>query len=90
METSGFSEEQLTVRDAIFKICENFPDVGVFSRARSIVTVRLRERRDIGLNEMKPRNILMSSMQPWQKMVGLALLYQNLSVAPASGYLKQL
>lgn len=26
METSGFSEEQLTVRDAIFKICENFPD----------------------------------------------------------------
>jgi acyl-CoA dehydrogenase len=26
METSGFTEEQLTVRDAIFKICENFPD----------------------------------------------------------------
>lgn len=26
METSGFSEEQLTVRDAIFKICANFPD----------------------------------------------------------------
>ena len=26
METSGFTEEQLTVRDAIFKICDNFPD----------------------------------------------------------------
>ncbi|KAF2169442.1 hypothetical protein M409DRAFT_20661 [Zasmidium cellare ATCC 36951] len=26
METSGFSEEQLTVRDAIAKICSNFPD----------------------------------------------------------------
>ncbi|KAI7351732.1 acyl-CoA dehydrogenase [Hortaea werneckii] len=26
METSGFTDEQLTVRDAIFKICENFPD----------------------------------------------------------------
>ena len=26
METSGFTEEQLTVRDAIFKVCENFPD----------------------------------------------------------------
>jgi len=26
METSGFTEEQLTVRDAIFKICSKFPD----------------------------------------------------------------
>ena len=26
METTGFTEEQLTVRDAIFKICDNFPD----------------------------------------------------------------
>ena len=26
METSGFTEEQLTVRDAIFKVCEQFPD----------------------------------------------------------------
>ncbi|KAI7281965.1 acyl-CoA dehydrogenase [Hortaea werneckii] len=26
METSGFTDEQLTVRDAIFKICENFKD----------------------------------------------------------------
>jgi acyl-CoA dehydrogenase len=26
METSGFTEEQLTVRDAIFKICDQFPD----------------------------------------------------------------
>ena len=26
METSGFTDEQLTVRDAIFKVCENFPD----------------------------------------------------------------
>jgi len=26
METSGFSEEQLTVRDAIFKVCADFPD----------------------------------------------------------------
>lgn len=26
METSGFTDEQLTVRDAIFKICEQFPD----------------------------------------------------------------
>lgn len=27
METSGFSEEQLTIRESIFKICEAFPDV---------------------------------------------------------------
>lgn len=27
METSGFSETQLEVRDAISKICSNFPDV---------------------------------------------------------------
>ena len=27
METSCFSETQLTVRDAIAKICSNFPDV---------------------------------------------------------------
>lgn len=27
MELSGFSEEQLTVRDAISKICQDFPDV---------------------------------------------------------------
>jgi len=26
METTGFTEEQLTVRDAIFKICADFPD----------------------------------------------------------------
>ena len=26
METSGFTEEQMTVRDAILKICSNFPD----------------------------------------------------------------
>lgn len=26
METSGFTDEQLTVRDAIFKVCEQFPD----------------------------------------------------------------
>ena len=26
METSGFTDEQLTVRDAIFKICSNYPD----------------------------------------------------------------
>lgn len=26
METSGFTEEQMTVRDSIFKICANFPD----------------------------------------------------------------
>lgn len=29
MQTLGFSEEQLTVRDAIFKICSNFSDVGL-------------------------------------------------------------
>ena len=29
METSGFSEEQLTVREAISKICANFSDVGL-------------------------------------------------------------
>ena len=28
MQTQGFSETQLTVREAIFKICSNFPDVG--------------------------------------------------------------
>lgn len=28
METSGFSETQLQVREAIAKICSNFPDVG--------------------------------------------------------------
>jgi len=26
MELSGFTEEQLTVRDAIMKICKDFPD----------------------------------------------------------------
>lgn len=26
METSGFTDEQLTVREAIFKLCEQFPD----------------------------------------------------------------
>jgi acyl-CoA dehydrogenase len=28
METSGFSDTQLQVREAIAKICSNFPDVG--------------------------------------------------------------
>jgi hypothetical protein len=27
MEMSGFTEEQISVRDAIFKICSNYPDV---------------------------------------------------------------
>jgi len=27
METSGFSDTQLEVREAIFKICSNFSDV---------------------------------------------------------------
>jgi len=26
MELSGFTEEQLTVRDAMMKICKDFPD----------------------------------------------------------------
>lgn len=29
MELSGFSEEQLSVRDAMFKICSNFSDVNL-------------------------------------------------------------
>jgi hypothetical protein len=28
MEMSGFSETQLQVREAVGKICEDFPDVG--------------------------------------------------------------
>ena len=32
METSGFSDTQLQVREAIAKICSNFPDVCLDSR----------------------------------------------------------
>lgn len=31
METSGFSDTQLQVREAIAKICSKFPDVSVYT-----------------------------------------------------------
>ena len=33
METSGFTPEQLDVREAVFKICSKYPDVRVLDLA---------------------------------------------------------
>jgi len=35
MDTSNFTELQLTVREAISKICSKFPDVRISSRAHA-------------------------------------------------------
>jgi hypothetical protein len=33
METSGFTNEQLDVREAVFKICSKYPDVCILALA---------------------------------------------------------
>jgi hypothetical protein len=42
MEMSGFSETQLQVREAVGKICEDFPDVGCLVSFASLSWVSLR------------------------------------------------
>jgi hypothetical protein len=57
METSGFTAEQLDVREAVSKICSKYPDVGtVILRESSPLT----PSRNTGLYVTKQENIRMS------------------------------
>lgn len=72
METSGFTEEQLTVREAIQKICSNFPDVRPGSSLKPDEALIV-ETRNIGLNMMKMPSIRTSSTLLCPRMDGLGL-----------------
>jgi hypothetical protein len=76
METSGFSDTQLDVRDAIAKVCSNFPDVSWDSCIREAF-VEYFYCRNIGHSMMSQENIPMNCTQLWQKMVGLGLPFQK-------------
>lgn len=84
METSGFTEEQLSVREAVQKICSNFSDV----MPRAISDYPPEEHRlmlvsrTIGSNTTRLRHIHMSCTLPWLKTVGLALRCRGNSVVP--------
>lgn len=77
METSGFSDTQLQVREAIAKICSNFPDVSLgywpFMCEQGLKLVF----RNIGLHMMNRESILMNYIEHYQKMVGLVLLFRK-------------
>jgi len=78
METSGFSEIQLSVREAIAKICSNFPDV---SRKRQDRKLSLKTwYRITGRLMMNRESILMSYIELCRKMDGLALHYLRILV----------
>jgi hypothetical protein len=77
MELSCFSEEQLTVRDAIGKICSNFPDVCMspwILQLRFAVCVSPWSR-NTGPSVMSRANIPMSFTLPYPRMVGLGSRY---------------
>ena len=78
METSGFSEIQLSVREAIAKICSNFPDV---SRKRQDRKISFKTwYRSTGRLVMNRESILMSYIELCRKMDGLALRYLRILV----------
>jgi hypothetical protein len=70
MDTTDFSETQLTVREAIGKICARFPDVPPRTPAThgQDLTGCI---RSIGQSAMRRDSTRMSSMRPWRRMGGL-------------------
>lgn len=73
MDTSSFTETQLTVREAVSKICSKFPDV------RTLPLLSMQRRRltgsncrTIGRSGTQVSSILTNFMQRWQRTVGLA------------------
>jgi len=55
METSGFTESQMDVREAIFKICAKYPDVSssvsfLLYPISSILHISIRVKSDIDFN----------------------------------------
>lgn len=73
METSGFTDTQLQVRDAIAKICSNFPEV-MFPICRLLIPSNSVYSRNTGLSTTILANILMNFTLLWPKMAGLELL----------------
>jgi len=67
METSGFSDTQMQVREAIAKICSNFPDVSAWIQWTRI---HVEYSRNTGQNMMSLENIHMNYILHWQKMDG--------------------
>src|ERR1700710_2291708 len=83
METSGFSDTQLQVREAIAKICSNFPDVSSNDCDFNDGFVEKFSFRNIGQPMMNQGNILMNYMLPLRKMGGLALHFLRILVEQA-------
>lgn len=86
METSGFTETQLQVREAVAKICSNFPDVCVLAVNKHAF---LTQNRNTGQHMMNPENTLMNFTLLSQSMAGLALLSQRISEGLGSASQKQ-
>jgi hypothetical protein len=74
METSGFSDTQLQVREAIGKICTNFPDVSRYQILEWNELLKTTQR-NTGRHMMSLESTLMNYMLLCLKMVGLGLLY---------------
>lgn len=75
MDTSIFTENQLMVKDAISKICSQFPDVRRFNgRGTMSQSELISSDRNTGLNVMRPGSIPMNSMPSWPRLGGLGLL----------------
>jgi hypothetical protein len=77
METSGFSDTQLQVREAIAKICSDFPDVSIPS-SNPGVNILIFDCRITGQLVMSRGNIPMNCTPLYPRMVGLALPYQKI------------
>lgn len=89
MEMSGFTEEQLTVREAIQKICSNFPNVCLDSGDFHHLTRVLTSFRTTGRSMIRRGSILMSCTQLCRRMVGLELLCQKILEVPVWEYQKR-
>jgi hypothetical protein len=93
METSGFSDTQLQVREAIAKICSNFPDVSsgywLFTYEQGLKLVFFFFFRNIGLHMMSRESILMNYIEHYPKMVGLVLLFPKSLEGLVSAYQRQ-
>ena len=86
METSGFSDTQLQVREAVAKICSNFPDVCALAVDEHAF---LKHNRNTGQHTMSLGSILMNFTLLLQSMAGLALLSRRISEELGLGSQKQ-
>lgn len=87
MDTSNLTSTQLEVREAIQKICSDFPDVRL-PYSPSVHSFANSKSRTIGLPAMSTKSIPVNFTPPLQKMAGSVSLSRKTSAVQASEFLK--